>query len=121
MSLRSWGFESPFRHQPAYLVSTRVFCAVQYRCAVRAFNIKDGANNGAFVIMRACICHNARHTDRLSYSSSQCRSYLVEIAQYALLVAGWTVAFLLGRELQNGFKIWRDSRNREVVRQPSED
>ena len=45
----------------------------------------------------------------------------MEIAQYALLVAGWTVAFLLGRELQNGFKIWRDSRNREVLRQPSED
>jgi hypothetical protein len=45
----------------------------------------------------------------------------VEIAQYALLVAGWTVAFLLGRELQHGFKIWRDSRSRDVAHQPSKD
>ena len=45
----------------------------------------------------------------------------MEIAQYALLVAGWTVAFLLGRELQKGFRIWRDSRKQAVLRQPSED
>lgn len=32
----------------------------------------------------------------------------VEIAQYALLVVGWTVAFLLGRELQRGFAQWRE-------------
>ena len=34
----------------------------------------------------------------------------VEIAQYGLLVAGWTVAFLLGKELQGGFAQWRGRR-----------
>jgi len=76
--------------------------------------VRNGANTRAFVIMPA-------RPILYPSSSSQRRSYLVEIAQYALLVAGWTVAFLLGRELQHGFKIWRDSRNREVLHRPSED
>ena len=35
---------------------------------------------------------------------------MVDFAQYGLLVAGWTVAFLLGKELQGGFAQWRDRR-----------
>ncbi len=38
------------------------------------------------------------------------RRGIVEFAQYGLLVAGWTVAFLLGKELQGGFAQWRDRR-----------
>jgi hypothetical protein len=38
------------------------------------------------------------------------RRCTVEFAQYGLLVAGWTVAFLLGKELQSGFAQWRDRR-----------
>jgi len=34
----------------------------------------------------------------------------VELAQIALLVGGWVVAFLLGKELQTGFLQWRQSR-----------
>jgi hypothetical protein len=33
---------------------------------------------------------------------------LLEIPQFALLLAAWTVAFLLGKELQTGFNQWRD-------------
>jgi hypothetical protein len=35
----------------------------------------------------------------------------LELAQFGLLVAAWTVSFLLGKELQTGFAQWRD-RNR---------
>ncbi|MFN0073610.1 MAG: hypothetical protein ACKVVP_19185 [Chloroflexota bacterium] len=45
----------------------------------------------------------------------------MEIAQYALLIAGWTVAFLLGRELQIGFRIWRENRQRGVAQPPTKD
>ena len=31
----------------------------------------------------------------------------MEFAQYGLFVAAWTVAFLLGKELQAGFAKWR--------------
>ena len=35
----------------------------------------------------------------------------MDFAQYGLFVAGWTVAFLLGKELQAGFAQWRDRRD----------
>jgi hypothetical protein len=31
----------------------------------------------------------------------------VEVLELALLLGGWLVAFLLGRELQTGFHQWR--------------
>jgi hypothetical protein len=31
----------------------------------------------------------------------------VETVQFALLLGGWIVAFLLGKELQTGFRLWR--------------
>ena len=31
----------------------------------------------------------------------------VETVQFLLLLSGWVVAFLLGRELQTGFRQWR--------------
>ncbi|MBI4491739.1 MAG: hypothetical protein HY690_02990 [Chloroflexi bacterium] len=37
---------------------------------------------------------------------------LVEPAQMALFVAGWVVAFLLGRELRAGYVQWRQRRRR---------
>jgi hypothetical protein len=30
-----------------------------------------------------------------------------ETLQYLLFIGGWVVAFLLGRELQTGFREWR--------------
>jgi hypothetical protein len=32
----------------------------------------------------------------------------LDIAQVTLLLGGWVVAFLLGRELQSGYAQWRD-------------
>jgi hypothetical protein len=34
----------------------------------------------------------------------------VELAQMALLLVGWVVAFMLGKELQSGFVQWQESR-----------
>jgi hypothetical protein len=34
----------------------------------------------------------------------------VELGQFALLVAGWVVAFMLGKELQAGFMQWQETR-----------
>ena len=34
----------------------------------------------------------------------------VDIAQAAVLLVGWVVAFLLGKELQAGFPQWRQGR-----------
>lgn len=31
----------------------------------------------------------------------------VETIEFVLLLSGWVVAFLLGRELQTGFRQWR--------------
>lgn len=31
----------------------------------------------------------------------------LEVAQFGLLLAGWIVAFLLGRELHSGYLAWR--------------
>ena len=31
----------------------------------------------------------------------------VETLEFLLLLSGWIVAFLLGKELQTGFRIWR--------------
>jgi hypothetical protein len=31
----------------------------------------------------------------------------VETLEFVLLLGGWVVAFLLGRELQTGFRLWR--------------
>lgn len=31
----------------------------------------------------------------------------VETFEFLLLLSGWVVAFLLGRELQSGFQVWR--------------
>ena len=30
-----------------------------------------------------------------------------ETLEFLLLLGGWVVAFLLGRELQTGFRLWR--------------
>jgi len=37
---------------------------------------------------------------------------IVEYAESALLIAGWVVAFLLGRELQAGFGQWQERRGK---------
>jgi hypothetical protein len=34
----------------------------------------------------------------------------VEYAQAVLLLGGWVVAFMLGKELQTGFVQWRETR-----------
>jgi hypothetical protein len=31
----------------------------------------------------------------------------VETIEFLLLLSGWVVAFLLGKELQTGFRLWR--------------
>jgi hypothetical protein len=31
----------------------------------------------------------------------------VETIEFTLLLSGWVVAFLLGKELQTGFRLWR--------------
>ncbi|MDQ6672955.1 MAG: hypothetical protein M3069_19815 [Chloroflexota bacterium] len=31
----------------------------------------------------------------------------VETLEFSLLLSGWVVAFLLGRELETGFRLWR--------------
>jgi hypothetical protein len=31
----------------------------------------------------------------------------IETLEFLLLLSGWVVAFLLGRELQTGFRLWR--------------
>lgn len=31
----------------------------------------------------------------------------IEMLEFLLLLSGWVVAFLLGRELQTGFRLWR--------------
>ncbi len=36
-----------------------------------------------------------------------------DLMQYALLLSGWVVAFLLGKELQTGFAQWRTRRRSE--------
>jgi hypothetical protein len=36
-----------------------------------------------------------------------------ETVQISLAVAGWIVAFLLGKELAAGYALWRARRNRE--------
>jgi hypothetical protein len=33
-----------------------------------------------------------------------------ETLEFGLLLAGWVVAFLLGKELQTGFRQWRQQR-----------
>ena len=30
-----------------------------------------------------------------------------DMLEFVLLLSGWVVAFLLGRELQTGFRLWR--------------
>jgi len=34
----------------------------------------------------------------------------VELVHYGLLIAGWVVAFMLGKELHSGYAQWRQSR-----------
>jgi hypothetical protein len=36
----------------------------------------------------------------------------VDLAQTALLIIGWMVAFMLGKELQAGFVQWQEARRR---------
>jgi hypothetical protein len=43
----------------------------------------------------------------------------VETLEFALLLSGWIVAFLLGKELQTGFKVWRE--HRAAARAPRKD
>jgi hypothetical protein len=37
----------------------------------------------------------------------------VEYAQIGLLLVGWVVAFMLGKELQSGFAQWQEARRRK--------
>jgi hypothetical protein len=37
----------------------------------------------------------------------------MDVAQLGLLLVGWVVAFLLGKELQTGFRQWRTQRRGE--------
>lgn len=36
----------------------------------------------------------------------------MDVAQTALLLVGWIVAFMLGKELQSGFTQWQAARRR---------
>jgi hypothetical protein len=36
----------------------------------------------------------------------------VDYAQFGLLLVGWVVAFMLGKELQSGFVQWVEARRR---------
>ena len=45
----------------------------------------------------------------------------MEIAQYGTARGRRWRWLFAGRELQHGFKIWRNSRNREVLCRPTED
>ena len=38
---------------------------------------------------------------------------VMEVAQGALLMVGWVVAFMLGRELQSGFAQWQGTRRQK--------
>jgi hypothetical protein len=40
----------------------------------------------------------------------------VETIEFMLLLSGWIVAFLLGKELQTGFRQWRTRTAEEHVR-----
>jgi hypothetical protein len=40
----------------------------------------------------------------------------VDVAQTVLLLIGWIVAFVLGKELQSGFSQWQMTRRRESSR-----
>jgi hypothetical protein len=40
-----------------------------------------------------------------------------EVLQFGLLLAGWVVAFLLGKELQVGFKQWRGHLAEQRIRE----
>lgn len=42
----------------------------------------------------------------------------VETLEFLLLLSGWVVAFLLGRELQTGFRQWRLKTVEERTRPP---
>ena len=41
-----------------------------------------------------------------------------ETFEFLLLLAGWVVAFLLGRELQTGFRLWRLRTAEQRTRRP---
>ena len=42
----------------------------------------------------------------------------VETLEFVLLLSGWVVAFLLGRELQTGFRLWRLRAAEQHTRRP---
>ena len=42
----------------------------------------------------------------------------VETLEFVLLLSGWVVAFLLGRELQIGFRQWRLRTAEQRARRP---
>jgi hypothetical protein len=42
----------------------------------------------------------------------------IETIEFLLLLTGWVVAFLLGRELQTGFRLWRVRTADERTRRP---
>ena len=60
---------------------------------------------------RAADWQNSAAPRRRRAAGSCIRRSIVEFAQYGLFVAGWTVAFLLGKELQGGFAQWRNRRD----------
>jgi hypothetical protein len=42
----------------------------------------------------------------------------IETLEFLLLLSGWVVAFLLGRELQTGFRQWRLRAAEQRTRRP---
>lgn len=42
----------------------------------------------------------------------------IETLEFLLLLTGWIIAFLLGRELQTGFHAWRLRTAEERTRRP---
>lgn len=42
----------------------------------------------------------------------------VETLEFLLLLSGWVIAFLLGRELQTGFRQWRLKTVEQRTRRP---
>ena len=43
----------------------------------------------------------------------------VEALEFVLLLSGWIVAFLLGKELQTGFRLWRTRTAEQRARRDS--
>ena len=56
--------------------------------------------------------YSPAHTSAADHGYGR-RGERVDVAQIGLLLVGWVVAFLLGKELQAGFVQWREGRRGE--------